>query len=367
MKLLNGKTGLALRLGAMIVALLAGQQAMAIGTSAGTSVVNTATVDYRVGTVDQTPVDSNTVEFVVDRRVDFDLTPVGGALVNVTPGETDAYFDFLLTNDSNSELDFTIDLAQMVGGLVRGSTDDTDMLVVDYAVSANSVANGDPDPVRLGPQFVDELAADDAIRIRVFGDAAFTMLDGEIAGVQIDATAGEPGTGGVEGTALVEAANTDLNIENVFAEDGAGGDGVQTEFDGWTAISADLTVNKSYSVIAGDLGSGLPIPGATIEYVVEIINNSATPATNVVVTDTIDPDVTLNLNVVAYSGEDIDIDNNGAPLPCDLENNTDGDGCDLVGTDVTVGDLAEVAITIAGSTTMTLTYQVTIPDPDPTP
>jgi len=329
--------------------------------------VNTATVDYRVGTVDQAPIDSNTVEFVVDRRVDFDLAALGGALVTVTPGETNAYFDFLLTNDSNSELDFTIDVNEMIGGLVRGATDNTNMLTVDYAVSANSVANGDPDPVRLGPQWVDELDADDSIRIRVFGDAAFTMLDTEVAGVQIDATAGEPGTGGVEGGALVELANTDLGIENVFAEDGAGGDGIQTDFDGWVAVAADLAVNKSYSVIAGDLGSGLPIPGATVEYVIQIINSSATDATNVVITDTIDPDVTLDLNVAAYGGNDIDVDNNGATLPCDLEDNADGDGCDLVGgADITVGDLAEIAITVAGSTTMTLTYQVTIPDPDPT-
>ncbi len=367
MKLVDGRIGLSLRLGAMIVALLVGQQAMAIGTRAGTSVVNTATVEYRVGTVDQTPIDSNTVEFVVDRRVDFDLTPLGGALVTVSPGETDAFFDFLLTNDSNSEVDFTIDLAQMVGGSVRGSTDDADMATVDYAVSANSVANGDTDPVRNGPQFVDELAADDGIRIRVFGDAALTMLNGEVAGVQLDATAGEPGTASVEGAALVESGNTDLGIENVFAEDGSGGDGVQTAFDGWTVISASLAVNKSYTVIAGDLGSGLPIPGATVEYVIQIVNSSTTPATNIVVTDAIDTDVTLNLNVAAYGGEDIDIDNGGTPLPCNLEDNADGDGCDLVGNDVTVGDLSEITITIAGSSTMTLTYQVTIPDPPLTP
>ena len=138
MKLVDGKTGLILRLGAMIVALLAGQQAMAIGTRAGTSVENTATVDYRVGTVDQTAIDSNTVTFVVDRRVDFDLTPLGGALVPVTPGETGAFFDFLLTNDSNSELDFSLDLQQLVGGSVRSATDDADMQQVDYAVSENA-------------------------------------------------------------------------------------------------------------------------------------------------------------------------------------------------------------------------------------
>lgn len=367
MKLETRRVGLTLRLGAMIVALLTGQQAFAIGTRAGTEVENTATVNYRVATIQQTAIDSNTVTFVVDRRVDFDLTPLGGALVPVSPGQTDAFFDFLLTNDSNSELDFSMLLAQMVGGTVRGETDNGTMQTVDYAVSANSVANGDTDPVRNGPQWVDELAADDSIRIRVFGDAALAMLDGEIAGVQLDATAGEPGTPGAEGAALTADPNTDAGVENVFAEDGAGGDGVQIAFDGFEVSSADLAVNKSYTVIAGDLGSGLPIPGATVEYVVQIVNSSDTPATDVVITDAIDTDVTLNLNVAAYGGNDIDVDNDGATLPCNLEDNADNDGCDLVGQDITVGDLTEVSITVAANSTLTLTYQVTIPDPDPTP
>lgn len=365
MKFVNGRTGLMLRLGAMVAALLLGQQAMAIGTAAGTSIDNTVNVDFDVNGVDQTDLQS-TVSFVVDRRVDFDLTAMGGALVPVTPGETDVFFDFLLTNDSNSPLDFNLLLAQMVGGLVRTVTDDGTMAAVDYAVSANSVANGDTDPVRLGPQFVDELAADDAIRIRVFGDAALAMLDGEVAGVRLDAIAAEPGGPAAEGAALVDTTDSDLGIDNVFAEDGAGGDGIQFEFDGWIVVSAALQVTKSYSVIAGDLGTGQPIPGATVQYVITVVNNSATDADAVVLTDAIDTDVNLVLN--AYpAGSDIEVVNGAATLACNLEDNADGDGCDLVGQNVTVGDLAEVSITVAGNTTLTLTYQVTIPDPDPTP
>ncbi len=366
MKLVDGKISLTLRLAAVATALLFGQQAMAIGTAAGTQVDNTVSVDYDVSGVDQTDLTA-TVSFVVDRRVDFDLTAMGGALVPVTPGQNDAFFDFMLTNDSNSPLDFNLLLTELVGGAVRTGTDDANMGAVDYAVSANSLANGDPDPVRLGPQFVDELAADDSIRIRVFGDAALTMLNGEVAGVQLDATAAEPNTVG-EGAALVEAANTDLGIENVFAEDGAGGDGVQFDIDGWVVASADLAVTKAYNVIAGDLGSGLPIPGAIVEYTITIVNSSATDADAVIIDDAIDTDVVLNLNVAAYSGNDIDVDNDGTTLPCDVEINGDGDGCDLVGQDITVGaaDLVP-SITVAGNTTLTLTYQVTIPDPDPTP
>lgn len=365
MKFVNGRTGLVFRLGAMVAALLLGHQAMAIGTEAGTGIDNTVTVDFEVNGVDQADL-TDSVSFVVDRRVDFDLTPLGAALVDVTQSETGSYFDFLLTNDSNSELDFQIDIAQMVAGLVRGVGDTGTMATVDYAVSAASVAGGDPEPVRLGPQFVDQLAADDSIRIRVFGDAGAGMLDGEVAGVQLDVTAAEPGSGGA--TVLVDTTDTDAGIDNVFAEDAAGGDGVQIAFDGWIVVSADLAVTKTYSVIAGDLGSGQPIPGATVEYVITIVNSSATPAEAVLIDDVLDPDVTLNLNVAAYGGNDIDVDLQGTTLPCDVEVNGDGDGCDLNGTTVTVGAADYVPTIIIGdSQTLTITYQVTIPDPDPTP
>jgi len=365
MKLKVRKKSLFLRLGALAVVLMFGQQAMAIGTAAGTQVDNTATVGYTVNTVNQTDI-STSVSFVVDRRVDFTLTQVGGALVNVTPGETGAFFDLLLTNDANSPLDFSLALNELVGGTVRAVADTANMQAVDYAVSTGSVANGDVDPARLGPQFVDELAADDSIRIRVFGDAALAMLNGEVAGVQLDATAGEPGAATVEGSALVVAADTALGIENVFAD--AGNDGVESNTDGFIAVSAALAVTKTYAVIAGDLGSGMPIPGSTVEYTITVVNSSTTAADFVAIADDIDTDVTLNLNVAAYGGNDVSVVNGAATLPCDVETNADGDGCDLAGASMTIGavDLGG-GITVAGSSTLTIMYQVTIPDPDPTP
>lgn len=365
MKTKVGKLGLMFRLGAMAGVLLFTQQAMAIGTAAGTAVDNTVTVDYDVNGVDQADL-TDSVSFVVDRRVDFTLVAQGAALVDVTPGETDSFFDFLLTNDSNSPLDFSVVLTELVGGTVRGATDDADMALVDYAVSADSVAGTDPDPVRGGAQFVDQLAADDSIRIRVFGDAALAMSNAQVAGVQLDAIAREPGSGAA--TALTEDPNTDLGIENVFAD--AGNDATESDFDGWTVVTADLTVTKSYAVVAGDLGSGLPIPGATVEYTITVVNGSTTDAEAVNLSDAIDADTTQILNIAAapYSGNDVYVDNGGSQLACDIEVNGDGDGCDLVAGTMTIGaaDLAG-GITVAGNTTLTIQYQVLIPDPDPTP
>lgn len=368
MKLRVGKTGLLFRLVAITSVLLFGQQAMAVGTAAGTQIDNTATVDFDVNGVDQTDLVSS-VSFVVDRRVDFALTQLGTALVDVTPGENDAFFDFLLTNDSNSPLDFSLLLTQLVApATVRGVADTGTMGAVDYAVSADTASGGatntDPDPIRGGAQFVDELPADATIRIRVFGDAALTMLNGEVAGVQLDATAGEPATVG-EGAALVDGvANTDLGVENVFAD--AGNDGVESNSDGFNVITAALAVTKSYAVIAGDLGSGLPIPGATVEYTISVVNSSATDADAVVMTDAIDTDVTLDFNTYSATS-DINVVNDGATLPCDVEDGPDADGCTLVGADLTVGIAGLLDIVVAGNTTLTIQYQVTIPDPDPTP
>ncbi|MCH8136361.1 MAG: hypothetical protein IIB77_10320, partial [Proteobacteria bacterium] len=269
MKLVSRKTGLMLRLGVLVTAMLFAQQAMAEGTRAGTSIINTATVDYDVATVAQTQLSSITVEFVVDRRVNFTLTAIGLALVDVTPGVNDNWVDFLLTNTSNSEIDFNVALAQMVGGDPRpGQTDDADMGLVDYAVSLDIQSGADPDPVRGGLQYVDELPADESIRIRVFGDAALTMSNGQIAGVDLTVVGAEGGVAGTEGTALVNGfgANTDLGIENVFAD--AGNDNSESAQDGFIVVSADLAVTKAYLLVAGDLGSGLPIPGATIEYTI---------------------------------------------------------------------------------------------------
>ena len=88
--------GLFVRLGTMAAVLLLGQQALAAGTDPGVSVDNRATVVYSVGGTLQTGIESSPggnnlpgvavpgggadTSFLVDRRVDFTISQVGGAL-----------------------------------------------------------------------------------------------------------------------------------------------------------------------------------------------------------------------------------------------------------------------------------------------
>jgi uncharacterized repeat protein (TIGR01451 family) len=364
MKIVNRKTSLILRLGITATALLIGQQAMAEGTRAGTLVSNTATVDYDVATVAQTQLPSNTVQFAVDRRVDFTLAPVGGALVPVTPGGNDYFFDLLLTNTSNSVLDFNVAIAQMAGGLVRpAQTDDADMATFDYAVSADFVSGLDPDPVRLGPQYVDELEADDAIRIRVFGDAGFAMTNGQIAGVELTVNGADGGAATVEGAALLDGvANTDLGVENVFAD--AGLDNSEVDRDGFIVVSAALAALKAYTVIDdGGFGTTLPIPGATIEYSVAVTNTGATGADAVQIGDVLDASVSIVLGSYNGGASDMEYDNGGVITSCTAA--ADGDECEESAGVITVGGGG--TITVAVGDTLTLLYRVLILDPATTP
>jgi len=368
MKLVKSKHSPSLRLGVALAALLLGQQAMAIGTPAGEEITNTASVAYDVATLPQTAVPSNTVTFLVDRRVTFTLTPIGAALVPVTPGDNSGnlFVDFLLSNTSNSALDFNMLLDQAGVTTVRGVPDTADMDNEQYAVSADFISGTDPDPIQGGAQFVDELPADDAIRIRVWGDAGAALLNGQVAGLDLSATAAEPGVPGTEGAALVNTTNVDANIDNVFAD--AGNDGVELATDGFIVQAAALTVAKSFAIIDGDLGSGLPIPGARIEYTIVVSNDAAgATAENVVVSDTIADDLTFLDNAAGSDYTDIQVDDGGGPVECTADAaGSDTDGCSLDGFNLIVGNANRVINILAGGS-YTVRFQVRIPDPASTP
>ena len=364
MKFVHGKIGLMFRLGAVAAASLLGQQAMAVGTPAGEVVENTASVAYDILTVPQTAVPSNTETFVVDRRVDFAITLVGGALVPITPLDTDAFFDLRLTNTSNSALDFRLILDQAGVTTVRGLADTTNMVgPPQFAVSADFVA--DSDPVQGGPQFIDDLPADEDVIIRVWGDAATSMLNGQIAGIEISATAAEPGAVGLGGD-LDDSSNDILLVDNVFAD--ADNDGVQAETDGFIVSAANLTVDKSFAIVDGDLNSGKLIPGARIEYTI-VISNAATASTaeNVIVTDAIDDDLAFLLSGNGSDYADIQVNDGVTTTECTADApGSDTDGCSFDGTTLVVGG-ANRDIDILASGAYTVKFQVRIPETDPTP
>ena len=163
------KDSFLLKLGMTAMALLLTQHAFAAGTTAGTDIVNLATVDYEVNGNNQEDIESapgagNSVPgvgngtattFEVDNRVDFTLTQVGAAHTTVSPGDTDTFVEFLLTNNGNSAQDFRMAATQLGSGDGAVNTlVDTD---VDMANIRVRVGNGGGVPVLGDLEYADHV------------------------------------------------------------------------------------------------------------------------------------------------------------------------------------------------------------------
>lgn len=317
MKTLGNTLGLFARLGISASVLLFGQQAMAVGTDAGVPISNTATVDFLVNGEIQPTETSNAADFLVDRRVDFTVERVGSALTPTNVGDTGVFVEFLVTNLSNGTLDFNLLLEQLVtgdGDIYGGGTADTganlgdvDMANVTISVSAapnsaiGTVDGPDPDILDTTP-YIDDLAEDTQIRVRLYADTPGDLANLDIAGLRLLATAAAPNLvplngDPAEGTNLDEDTGNDVadEVDNVFANgEGADGNNNATEFDidGFTVSSADLIVTKAAEVTDDGFGTPAPtakaIPGATITYTITLDNTAgAVDATAVAIADLI--------------------------------------------------------------------------------
>ena len=402
MKLVNRQTSLMLRLGITAMALLIGQQAMALGTDPGTDVTNEAFVDYMVGGVAQ-PQLSDTADFVVDRRVDFTVTRMGAALTP-TPLSTIAidlpvasnFLDFFVTNLSNGDLDFNLVAEQMIntdGDIYGGGDADTTVFGEDMINVRVRVSSG-LDPIGLpgtGPEpvfgdddsYIDSIPEDRSIRVRIYADTVAVAANGLISGLRLEATAADPaGTTAAPGADLVETTGADdpTLVENVFANLSGGTGGppaVAMEFDvdGFLLQAAQLVVTKTATVISAPFGSLLAIPGATIRYDVVIDNSAgAVDAMAMSIADAIDTDVTFLNGVYNGGASNVSIfDGVATTTFCNAEAlgvDTNVDGCiyDFPGAGtLTIGGMDDsvapgvVPLVVPAGEIFTVSFQVEIP------
>lgn len=382
MKRLKERCSFLVRLGMTATVLLLSQHALAAGTTAGTDVDNLATVNYDVGGAAQTLIESSptgndvpgatngtATSFEVDNRVDFTVAQVGAAHTTVSPGETDAYVEFTLTNDGNSPMDFRLVVNQLASGDGAVNTlVDTDVDMANVRVRAG---NGGGAPGLGDHPYVDEIAEDATVTIYVFADAGLGLSNADIANLELVATAAAAGAADSLGADLVDdagSADDPAAVDIVFADGVVTppglGDGVESDRDGFEVDSAELEITKVATVLDDPFnGTTFPkaIPGATVEYVITVDNTGSLDADNVVITDAIDTDVNMIFDF--YGGDDVEIVNNLVTVtPCNTDAlDADNDGCALDGQDLTVGDPTDLPLTVAAGTIMTITYRVTIP------
>ncbi|HEX8625068.1 MAG TPA: hypothetical protein VF782_08305 [Allosphingosinicella sp.] len=281
---------------------VAASPALAAGTTAGTTVTNSVTLDYKVGGIDQAQV-STSNQFTVDRKVLLTVTETGNSPTQVAPGQSAAVTVFSVTNSSNAPLDFGLAASQPNGG--AGPHTGTDNYDVGNAkIYADTNANGSYDPgTDQETSYLDQVAADTSRTVFIVADVPLGRATGDTAVVRLTATAAEATASGSKGATVIQStgANT-VEMDTVFADADTGGnvarDGKHFADDDYMVKTATLTVTKTSRVISDELnGTTDPkmIPGAVVEYCIAVANASGgETATGITISDEVPDETTYD-------------------------------------------------------------------------
>ncbi|MGE0115690.1 MAG: hypothetical protein AB7T07_12515 [Steroidobacteraceae bacterium] len=253
------------------------QGAQAAGTAANTDISNIATVNYSVGSVAQTAVNSNTTTFKVDRKVD--LTVTAGSATPTNPGATNAAVIYTVTNTGNGTDSFTL-----AGANQTGDNFDVNNIKIyqDNGATAGTFDAGDTlvsAPV--------SFTADQSIKFFIVSDVPLSATNGQSSIVKLTATTTSTQTTGAD----------TAGVDVVFAD--AGNNGTENANNTYNISAATLAVVKSAAVISDPVNNTTnpkAIPGAVIEYTIAVTNSGAAAASAVTLTDNIPTNTTYVAN-----------------------------------------------------------------------
>ena len=341
------------------VAVLGATPAFAAGTAAGSTITNTATVNYQVGGVAQTAINASN-SIIVDRKITLTVAEVGSATTSVAPGATAQVTSFTVTNTSNDTLDLGLTAAQLAGGTAKhGGTDNFDVTGLGMFVDTNG--NGVYDAgTDQAVTYLDEMTPDTSRTVFIVANIPISRVNGDVAGVTLTAQARAGGTAGSQGAVIVETAGANTAAMDTVFADAAGPaagdaarDGKASDGDDYTVSAPTLTVTKQSRVVSDPInGSTNPklIPGAVVEYCIVVANAAGGAAANsVAISDPLPAQTTFVASSSFLNGTYTGTAPTGT---CNLDGTAGGS--------VAAGTLSGTLGTIAAGTIRTLYFQVTI-------
>jgi len=338
----------------LAVSAIAVTPAFAAGTTAGTDVTNTVSLDYKVGGVDQPQISASDT-FKVDRKVNLSVVEVGTTTTSVSPGQAAAVTTFSVSNASNAPLDFALAVSQLSGGTAaHGGTDNFNVTGPKMYADTNNSGSYDAG-TDLEITYLDEVAADSSKTVFVVADVPLGRSTGDVAGVRLSATAAEAALIGTLGSVVTQTsgANT-AAVDTVFADTNANGnvarDGIHFAEDDYTVLAASLIATKTSRVVSDPFnGTTEPkmIPGAVVEYCIAVANASGSAtARNINVSDTLPTETTYD------SAFGIKLNGTVTGSSC----NADGASGGSFASGTVSGTLSD----IAAGVTRTLVFRVTV-------
>ena len=282
------------------------QTTWAIGTPAGTTISNVATLAYSISGVSQPDITPAAATFLVDERIN--LTVVGGVSTSVVSGSTAQATAFTVTNNANSPLDFSLAVAPAIaaGDIFNPA-----------ACSAFVESNAAPDGYQPGTDiaaFIDELPADASKTVYVVCNIPASQAPSDTGIVGLTATArgdfnatGYVATAGAPGAAIAATAGADtVNMDIVFA-DVAGTedlprDAAHSDRNTYVVANAALAIAKTIASVLDPNGSAVLMPGAVITYQVAVDITGTGTISNIVITDPLPAEVTYAPGSIAVDG-----------------------------------------------------------------
>jgi uncharacterized repeat protein (TIGR01451 family) len=349
------------------IAGLASGGAWASGTTAGSTISNTATIGYTVGGVQQPDVNSNAASFVVDMLVNMSVAEVGGSATVVVPSAAGQVSAFTVTNTSNSTLDFILAPTQDANGATTafGGTDAGNATNVHvYVDNGDNVFN----PAQDTATYIDQLAADASVKVFVVADIPFGLANGAAIGLTLTATAASGTTASSQGAALVATSGADTpgSMDIVFGDTAgdtdSANDGKYSDDDEYRISSATMLISKIARVLSDPFNGTTnpkPVPGAVIEYCIVMQNTGSVSATGLIVTDTVPAHTTYVAGSIKSAGSVT----SGA---CNSDGVTeDDDASDSGEPDTATGSFGSGVVTVnlatvAASQTLTALFRTTI-------
>ena len=288
MKYIN-KTSGSIRLAALLAGAalfgLASQNALAAGTASGTPITNSATLTYSVAAVVQPVVTGTSTAFLVDEKIN--LVVAAAATTNVVPNDTAKVLTYTVTNTANSLLDFTLSIIQPAAGDQFDAT--ACNIYAESGGGAGYQAGVDT------AAFIDELAADATRAVYVVCNIPNTVVNTNIANVDLVATAAGTFTGangiyvatpGVQGAVINETVGAEtpgiVDIVFIDAAGTAAGDVIHDKTHSnrgsYSVVSAVLSITKTTTLLCGPVHfttNPKNIPGAISRWTITISNDPA--------------------------------------------------------------------------------------------
>jgi uncharacterized repeat protein (TIGR01451 family) len=316
----------------LLAVLLSAGSAHAVGTPAGTDIVNQATATYDVGAQTFTQ-SSNVTTTRVAELLSVSVVWQDAANVQVGSGDTHQLLTFRVTNTGNGGDTFQLAPRSTIPG------DDFDPVfnTLYLDTNGNGTYDAGTDPAYVQGLNDPPLAADGFLTVFLASDIPSGRSDGDLGDSELTATsrtgsgapgsvvsgAGESGTDAVVGT--------------------TGGESTAT---GTYAVSAVAVVLVKSVSVSDPFGGAQPVPGAVLTYTIVADGNGNGVAAGVVITDSMPVFTTyvpgsLTLNSLTLTdAADADAGDHDATAPGAIT--------------VALGDLG------AGAGPQTITFQTTI-------